>query len=350
MDRVDRFPRRSVVLVAAMIVASCSGDGGTTATTAPGPSTTAVVRTTAHASTSSVPASTTRPETTTTAAPAPVCDTAGMLETVDDTLALARLAPGGAWDERTDGVSFDARTDSAEEFARLLALDCSVRAVQRTDAGAERLLLAAWTAHRHGFVVQATDGPSTPYAREIRFQLFLEQPLGEWLVDQYVWAGSLSGGESIVLGAADHSLAVTAKSWQADVPPFEDLPVTLESEAYAIDKLRAAGARNVSVAEPAPFGSVFGSVQLNTHLGLPMIAAVAPADAFDPMVPILSGGSVFEQVGGVQVRVTAGLSTEYEVADAGWSCDGWSWRLYTGWGSVAEVWDFVRLLIASIGC
>ena len=84
---------------------------------------------------------------------------------------------------------------------------------------------------------------------------------------------------------------LTAKAWQSEVPPFEDLPVTLESERYAIDALVAVGARIVSVAEPAPPGSPIGSIQFHTRMALSAFAMVGSADSFDPMVPIVADGT-----------------------------------------------------------
>ena len=106
----------------------------------------------------------------------------------------------------------------------------------------------------------------------------------------------------------------------------------------------------MSVAEPAEYGTEIGSIQLNTPRGLAMIAVVAPDGWFDPMVPLLGGESTFRTVDGTRARVTAGLPTEYEVADAGWECGAWDWRLYTGWGSVEEVWQFVELLVPGLDC
>ena len=75
-----------------------------------------------------------------------------------------------------------------------------------------KLELIAWNDVRHAFVVQATDAPTTPYAPTVVFQLFLEQPYGEWLVDQFVWAATMDGGESIIVGTHDASVALAAKS------------------------------------------------------------------------------------------------------------------------------------------
>lgn len=156
----------SAGLVAAVIVA-CGGDDDqddtaatTTApeTTAPATTTTAPPTTTTTApatttTTTSTTTTTTAATTTTTEPAAPACDETPVLEAASARIALARLAPGGTWVVDDDPVAFDERTNDAEEFRDRLALDCSLRAVQRTDAGDERLLIAAWTGERRGYVV-----------------------------------------------------------------------------------------------------------------------------------------------------------------------------------------------------
>ena len=106
-----------------------------------------------------------------------------MHKILDDKIALARLSPGREWTDLTAGVAFDNRTNSADEYAARLAFECALRLAQTTDDGAERLALVAWNARRHAVVVQATDAPSEPFRRDARFQLYLEQPFGEFLVE-----------------------------------------------------------------------------------------------------------------------------------------------------------------------
>ena len=192
---------RSVALVvglAAGMLAGCARDSGETTT--PTSTTERAAITTSTTATPTTTSATVRASTTTSTTVYPTttvhrmpddCDVDAMLATVDRDLAAARLVAGGAWSTDTEGVAFDERTEDAESFRARLGLDCTVRAVQRTDTGAERLVLAAWTGDRHAFVVQATDRPTEPYRREQRFELFVEWPYGEWIEDQLFWAGTL---------------------------------------------------------------------------------------------------------------------------------------------------------------
>ena len=271
---------------------------------------------------------------------------------VESTIALARLHPGGTWEPDGESTVFAERTNDPAEFGARLAFDCAERLVQHRSDGAERLALVAWNDIRHAAVIQATDPPSDPYATAIRFQLFLEQPLGEWLEEGFVWAATLSGGESIVIDTHDYSTGVTAKSWQSFVPRFEDLPITLESEQFGIAALTAVGARNVSVAEPAPNGAAIGTVQFNTPLALGAFAVIGPTGSFDPMVPIVPDGeSAFTTLDGVEIRSTAGKELgEFDLYETGWSCGDHEWRLYAGVGSRAELTEFTEVLVRSLEC
>lgn len=313
-----------------------TGDGSTTAAT------------TASATTSTT-TEPTYPTTTEHQVPDD-CDVEAMYALVDADLAAARLAPGGEWSTDTEGVAFDERTHDAEEFRYRMGLDCLVRAVQRTDAGDERLLLAAWTGVRNAYVVQATDGPSSPYVRQQRFQLFIEWPYGEWIEDQFVWAGEMEGGETVVVGADDAPVAVAAKSWQSEVPRFEDLPVTLDAERYGIDLLLHAGARNVSVAEPPGFGSELSALQMITPLGLHLIPTIGPIGWFDPAAELFPGEQTVETIEGVDVYVTRGSPDAYAVASVGWKCDGYVWYIDAVWGTVDELVDWARTMIQTSPC
>lgn len=180
-----------------------------------------------------------------------------MLDIVDEQLAAARLAPGDQWSPE-DSSPFDARSYPAGDFNGQLGFDCSLRAVQTTSDGDTRLLLAAWTFPRYGFVVQAADEPADPYAQLVRFQLLIEQPDGEWIDDQVLWAGTLAGRESVVVGTRDYPIGAVAKAWQSDYRPLPAGEVTLDSERAAIAALEATGNRMVMVAEEATFGSEVG--------------------------------------------------------------------------------------------
>jgi hypothetical protein len=305
---------------------------------------------TTTSSTATSSTSATSPSLPTTPEPTDECAVVSMLAVVDAAIADARLAAGGEWSSDTTGVRFDERTHPAEEMRYRMGFDCSIRAAQRTPSGAERLLLATWTGDRRAFVVQATDAPSEPYAQNVNFQLMTETAYGEWLDDQFVWAGTMQGGESIVIGAVDTSVGLAAKSWQAAVPRFEDLPVTIDEERYAIEALIAAGARNVSVAEPAGEDWKIASIQHITPLGLHLIATVATPDWFDPAAKLFPGETTVERVAGVEVYVTRGEPDAYAVGSVGWSCGEYVWFLDSVWGSVEELLDWAAAIIEAAPC
>lgn len=358
----------ALLLVTVVAISSCTtGDdaspGSTnTATTPPVTSVTPATEPTDPPTPTSttLPAVPTSPPQTTvapTSAPPTVpdpaaCDRRQAEQILDATIALARLVPGGDWTEQTDGVAFDDRTDTAEGFAGMVAYECVLRLAQRSQPGIERLALIGWNDLRHAAVIQATDTPTRPYGTTIRFQLFLEQPYGEWLEDQFVWAATMAGGESIIVATHDASTGLTAKAWQSAVPPFEDLPVTLDAEQYAIDALTAAGARNVSVAEPAAYGSPIGSIQFHTPNALIAFAAVGAVDAFDPMVPIVADGeTILHTVDGVEVRVTAGKELgQFDLFEVGFRCGAYAWRLTSGYGTPDELFGFAESLLESLAC
>ena len=293
---------------------------------------------------------TTSPPTTTTVTPG--CDRSEAIAIVDAAAELARLEPGGTWETGVDSPTFDDRTNTAEEFTYRVAYTCGERFVQITPDGAERLALVAWNDLRHAVVLQATDPPTQPYRTDAAFQLYIEQPYGEFLVKQFIWAATMQGGESIVIATRDYSAALTAKSWQSAVPRFDDLPVRLDAEQFAIDALIDVGARNVSVAEPASVGYPIGTIQFNTPLALGAFAVIGPANFFDPMVPLVpDGDSTYSDVNGVEVRLTVGKElSQFDLYEAGWSCGEHSWRLYAGLGSPGEVLNFTETLVRSLTC
>src|SRR5690606_6358371 len=102
-------------------------------------------------------------EATTTTTEAWPCSADEALAEADASLALVGLAPGGDWSVADPEVAFGERTVNPDQYREDLALDCGAEMAQTTDAGAERLLLAAWTGERIVFVLQATDGPATPF-------------------------------------------------------------------------------------------------------------------------------------------------------------------------------------------
>ncbi len=273
-----------------------------------------------------------------------------MLGEVDGSISAARLAPGGAWTADIDGASFASRTNTAEEFRYRMGLDCTALVTQTTADGGERLVLVAWTGDRMAWVVQASDAPASPFRPDQLVQLFIDQPTGEWLVDQFVWAGSLSTGETVLVGTNDTAFGVAAKSWWNEVPRFDDLEVTNGAERYAIDALIHAGARNVSVGEPANFQSEIATIQFITPAGLHLIATVAPPDWFDPAAPIVEGEMVVEQIDGVDVHVTTAAPGSYATGLVGWACGDYVWFIDSVYGTVGELVDWTGQLVASAGC
>jgi hypothetical protein len=343
--------------VLGLVAASSCGGGGddavsttmtsgtiTTTTTEPSPPTTSPPATTA---------TTDQPYPTTTVHEAPVScvgELDDVLVVVDGSIEAARLDPGGDWSVDTDGTTFDERTNTAEEFRYRMGLDCDARLSQTTTGADERLLLVAWTGSRQAWVVQATDAPAVPYQPDQRVQLFIDQPVGEWLVDQFVWAGSLGTGETVIVGTVDTAFGVAAKSWWNEVPRFDDLEVTNDAERYAIDALLHAGARNVSVAEPADFQSEIAAIQFITPLGLHLIATVAPPEWFDPAAPIVDGPMSVERIGNVDVHVTVAVPESYAIGSVGWTCGDHVWFIDSAYGTVEELLDWTSHLISSTGC
>lgn len=344
----------SLLLVAAGVLVACSGGSSDTTPSTAGQTTGVTSVPTSDPETTTTTAVTTTtvvyPTTTVHAVPAD-CDSTAVLASVDAALGAARLAPGGGW--RPDGslaTPFDAITQDAEEFRYRMGLDCLVRAAQQTAAGDLRLVIATWTGNRWAYAVQTTDAPATPFRADQRMQLMVEIAWGEWIEPQFVWAGTLNDGRSIVIGTADAPLAVAAKAWPADVPRFDDLPVTNAAQRYGIDALLQAGARNVSVAEPAEVGSEVAAIQLITPLGLHLVATVAPPEWFDPAAPIIEGEMVVIDAGGVDVYVTSAAPGSYAVGSVGWHCGAYVWFIDSSWGSVDELVAWARTLIDSAGC
>ena len=339
-----------MLAAACLLVACTTTPAGTTPSTTRSPTTAEQTSVSTVAPTAEPTTTVSYPTTTEHTLPAD-CDATPLLAEVDARMASARLAPGSGW--RTDGslsTPFDAITQDAEEFRYRMGLDCRLRASQRGADGSVRLLVAAWTGQRSAFVVQASDAPSTPYRADQRLQLMVEIAWGEWLVDQFVWAGTLADGRSMVIGTADAPLAVAAKAWPAAVPRFEDLPVTIAAQRYGIDALLQAGARNVSVAEPAEVGAEIAAVQFITPAGLHLIATVAPPEWFDPAARIVDGEMAIATFAGIDVYVTTASAGSYAVASVGRDCGYFVWFIDSLYGTVDELVDWAATLIASTGC
>ncbi len=338
------------LLLLTLLAVSCDGDDGAAPSVASpnseAPATIAPA-TTLPATTLPAPS----PTTTIHQTPA-LCDDEleVVLASIDEWSQAARLDPGGTWSEPAPGFAFDDRTHTAEEFRYRMGLDCMARLSQTTSSGDQRLLLAAWTGERVAWVLQATDVPSEPFRADQLVQLFLEQSRGEWLDDQSVWAGSLTSGDTMIVGALDTAFGVAAKSWWVEIPRFDDVEVTNAAERYAIDALVQAGARNVSVGESADFQSEIAAVQFITPLGLHLIATVAPPEWFDPSAAIVQGEMVIEEIDGVEVYVTTAVPESYAVGSVGWECGEYVWFIDSAYGTVEELTGWAAQVIASADC
>ena len=347
-----------VVVVA--VVAACSGDSTTsdpldTSTSEPSETSAAADSTPPPDSTTPVTADAPTTTTTTTGGVeepvSPECDPTAALGYVNRVLKRARLAPGGEWTEASDQAAFVARTNTAAEYAhRVGGFDCSARLAQVTSEGDERLLLVAWVGDRVMYTLQATDAPSRPYDTAINFQLMVETADGEMLREGFEWAGTMEDGESIVVGAVDGPVALAAKSWPSGVPRFEDIPVALEIEQYAIDLLNDAGAHNVSIGEPAGEEWPVAAVQHVTPLGLHLIATIAPPEWFSPDAALFPGTTTVESIEGVDVHLTVGEGDAYAVASVGWLCGDHVWYIDSLFGTPDELLDWAGVLIETGDC
>jgi hypothetical protein len=294
----------------------------------------------------------------------PLCEPGEVLAVADEILVLVRLDAGGDW--TLDGESsFSERTADPVAYAALLGLDCGLAAVQRTDTGAERLLLAAWTGARIAFTVQATDGPSTPYERAAMWDVSIEHVPGEYFEgpfrpnrdDRTTWATTLEGGETMVVHARSYPAGPAAKDWLAGLGfPEPEEYVSLPAERFGIDSLRAAGARNVDVAELPETGSEIGYLQFVTPLGLVGETRVAPTGWIDVMTEWHGRPVSTERIGEIEVYVSeAGPPDDadiltYDVAHISFECGDHAWQVITAYGTTEELRAFVVELVESLTC
>lgn len=303
------------------------------------------------ASTTSTPAPTTTapPATTTTEAPTStidVCDPSVVLTVADEMVEVARLSPSSAWTPDTTGSAFVDQVVEPESFASGLGLDCFLRRVSDVGGAHERLLLAAWTGERRGAVVLAVDEPTDPYAEVARFDLLFEQPWGEWVTDE-TWAVTVSSGESVILHTDDYPIGAVAKSFLVAFPEPTSPPPDLAAEEVAFAVLADAGGRNIGIAEPSD--TEVASVAFMSPDGNVMIATIGPVESFDPLTPWLTGPS--EQVDvGVPAVLTLPDLGQYVVADVGFVCDAWGWRLESSFGEPEELVEMAARIVEAAGC
>jgi hypothetical protein len=320
----------AVLGVVALVAVGCGDDGDA----APADSTTTSSTTSTTSTTSSTTTSTTSTSTTTTTtteAPPPDCPTDQVLALVDSAIERARLAPGGGWSEDIVDSQFTERTATAAEFADRLALDCGLTATQSVGE-TERLVIAAWTGPRVAYLIQTTGEPSTPYRPDAIVTVLIEAPVGEFLdgEERALWAGTLTTGETFVIGHVDYVLGPVAKDWVAGPRVPFDEEIILDAERHGLASLEEAGMRNIGIAQPPEQFSEEGYVQFISPTGQIMVADVAPTGWFDPMLPrFFTGPSRVETIGAVDVRITEpaegdnlGFTLGSEYA---WACDEFVW-------------------------
>ncbi len=335
-------PVGSVLVVVAVITGACNGT--TDVTMSPPGRTTPTTQTTAATTTAAADTTKTVPSAA-TSSPVDPCDPAPLLAAVDAALVAARLS-AATWAAGPGASQFAARTTPAEDFAVRHAFDCSLLAAH-PGSDTDRLLLAAWTGNRMAWVVQATDQPAVPYEESVRVDLLLEQPWGEWVAED-VWAVTLATGETLVIGTVDYSLGAAAKSWLVDYPEPPSPPPQLPAEEYAWPLLEAAGARNVGIAEPSE--TTVASLAFSTPLGNVMVATVGPLTDFDPIEGYLRGERRLVEISGTSVQFSLAGEGQFGVAEGGFLCSSWGWRLEAAMGTVDELTGFLRALIPILDC
>jgi hypothetical protein len=158
---------------------------------------------------------------------------------------------------------------------------------------------------------------------------------------------TVSTGESVVLHTDDYPIGAVAKSFLVAFPEPSSPPPELAAEEVAFEVLAAAGARNVGIAEPSD--TEVASVAFLSPSGNVMVATVGPAEVFDALTPSLSGPS--EQVDvGVAAVLALPRADQYVVAEVGFVCGPWGWRLESGFGEPAELVEMAEAIVDAAGC
>ena len=341
-----------VVGVALALAAACGAGDDQVAPTSTTSTTTTVASTTTDpaTTTTSAPPTTT---TTTTTLPAPICERADVIAALDAALVDTRL-PAVVWTAAAGDAAFAADTADPGEWATVLGLDCG--ALLAPTDGSETLALVAWTGPRLAFVVRTATPPDPPPSPDALITVGFEDPRGEFVrLDNSLWVGTLTSGETLVLGHIDFNLGVTAKTFTASAPPFGEAETVIRAEEVGIALLEQVGARNVGVAQPPEFGSEEGYVMFVSPTGQILVVDVAPDGWFDPTQPrYYTGETTTLDVDGVAVRVTEPAAGEDEYTtgvEVAWACAGHVWILEPGTnGSGDEMVDFVVDLIEAVDC
>lgn len=349
------------LLVSVVLLASaCGDDTASSPTTTSTESTTTSSTTSPTTSTSSTSTSTTSTTsttttTTTTEAPGPECDATTTFGALDSVISDARLPEGGEWSTDVAGNPFSDDTADPGVWVAILGLDCAAQLTQPAAPG-DRLALVAWTGPRMAFVVRSSETPAAPFAAISTISVGFENPVGEYLRDDNsLWGGSLSNGETFLVGHLDFNFGIAAKTWQADAPPVDDAETTLDAERAGIAAIRAAGGRNVGIAQYPELGSEEGYVMFVSPTGQILVVDVAPLGWFDPTSPrYYTGITTTETFDGIEVRVSEPGPGEGEYdqgVEVGWTCGDFVWILEpAGNGSGDEMVDFVETLVGANAC
>ena len=276
-----------------------------------------------------------------------------MTAPLDAAIADARL-PATEWTTPTGDAAFLAETADPTEWAAVLGLDCGTT-IAPAD-GSDTLALVAWTGPRMAFVIRTTDQPDPPPAPDALVTVGFEDPKGEFVrSDNSLWVGTLTSGDTLVLGHIDFNLGITAKTFSASAPPFGEAETVIRAEEVGIALLRQVGARNVGVAQPPEFGSEEGYVMFVSPAGQILVVDVAPDGWFDPIQPrYYTGATTTLDVDGVAVRVTEPAEGEdlyTSGVEVAWACAGHVWILEPGGnGTGDEMVEFVVDLIEAVDC
>lgn len=347
---------RVLVLCVALALAGAgcgSGDEGssptstTSTTTSPAPSTTTTATTPSTMTTS-------RSTTTTTSVPAPACDPNDVVGPIDAAVADARLGSPAGWVSAPADAPFVADTADPADWAGILGLDCGAAIVP--DDSAATLALVAWTGPRMAFVIRTTSQPEPLPTGDALITVGFDDPMGEYVRDDNsLFLGTLTEGDTIVVGHIDFNLGVAAKTFAASAPPFGSEDPVIRAEEVGILVLEAAGARNVGIAQPPEFGSEEGYIQFVSPTGQILVVDIAPDGWFDPMRPrYYTGDTRTLDVDDITVRITEPADGEDRYSsgvEVGWACAGHVWILQPGAnGTGDEAVTFVAEMLQAVDC
>ena len=282
------------------------------------------------------------------------CDPGPIAIMATEALALARLTPEAAWEVSPDGGVFGPRTTDPEVLARTLGFDCAWQATQNI-AGKERLVVAAWTGDRVGMVIQTSDGPTEPYRNDQTVDIMFAAPEGEKLADDS-WAVTLPGGGSLILLTKNTgNFGWLAKSWLTEyvfVPDDNSGQAAAGQttiEKMSIQALRAAGGRNVQVAEPAHGGSL-ASLYLVAPSGGTLWVTVGPNDSFDPFAHLPRGTVFYDTIDETLVQLIDPAPESFPTSAGAFRCNDFGWAIDAAESEITDTRQFIAGLIREIKC